>query len=152
MVLGLLLGWPTILWGLGSSHCCVGFVYSGGFLAATWVVSRWRGLVLSLGVFPFLAIVTWGLACLLGFLILAIPCGETSEASTKLDFRSECGLKLSAHGGNVFDNTLFSLETKMNDLGPTSGSQITKINGCLERCKERPKLIILMEMLANDIE
>lgn len=34
----------------------------------------------------------------------------------------------------------------------TGGSRIMKINGCLERCSERLKLVIPPELIAEDIE
>ena len=37
-------------------------------------------------------------------------------------------------------------------MGALNASRITKTNGCLERCKERPKLVIPVEMIAEDVE
>ena len=61
--------------------------------------------------------------------------GETSRAEPGLSFHEVVGTNI-----GVMDSSL---------LG---GSRITKINGCLERCKERPKLVIPFEMIAEDVE
>ena len=37
-------------------------------------------------------------------------------------------------------------------MGPYNGSRIMKTNGCLERCKEREKLVVLVEMIMEDVE
>ena len=46
----------------------------------------------------------------------------------------------------------FSQNTGVMDSSSPGGSWITKINGYLERCKERPKLVIPFEMIAEDVE
>lgn len=78
--------------------------------------------------------------------------GETSGANPMMDFQSAFGSKPLSQGTKVFENNLFALNQELNGSGSSGGSKIMKINGCLERCKERSKLVILMEMLADDIE
>ncbi|XP_059068347.1 uncharacterized protein LOC131858890 [Cryptomeria japonica] len=52
----------------------------------------------------------------------------------------------------TFDNKLFNSNPGNVDLGPSNGSRIMKTNGCLERCKERPKVVVPVEMIADDVE
>ena len=61
--------------------------------------------------------------------------GETSKAEPGLSFHEAVGMNI-----GVMDSSL------------QGGSRITKINGFLERCKERPKLVIPFEMIAKDVE
>ena len=61
--------------------------------------------------------------------------GETSRAEPGLSFHEVVGMNT-----GVMDSSL------------PGGSRITKINGFLERCKERPKLVIPFEMIAKDVE
>jgi hypothetical protein len=61
--------------------------------------------------------------------------GETSRVEPGLSFHEVVGMNT-----GVMDSSL------------PGGSRITKINGCLERCKERPKLVIPFEMIAEDVE
>ena len=61
--------------------------------------------------------------------------GETSRAEPGLSFHEAVGMNTS-----VMDSSL------------PGGSRIKKINGFLERCKERPKLVIPFEMIAEDVE
>lgn len=69
-----------------------------------------------------------------------------------MDFRASIGSKFSSQGMKTFDNNLFAQNTRTVDLGLANGSRIMKINGCLERCKERPKLVVPSEMIAEDVE
>lgn len=77
---------------------------------------------------------------------------ESSGVCPKMDFRSTFGSKPSLQGSKVFENNLFSVELEKVETGSIGGPRILKINGCLERCKERPNVVILMEMLAEDID
>ena len=61
-------------------------------------------------------------------------------------------MHLPNQGARVFDNVLYSQSSGATESNPSGGSRITKINGCLERCKERPKLLIPYEMIAEDVE
>ena len=61
--------------------------------------------------------------------------GEMSRAEPRLSFHEVVGMN-----------------TGVMDLSLPGGSRITKINGFLERCKERPKLVIPFEMIVEDVE
>ena len=78
--------------------------------------------------------------------------GEVTMKSPRMDFWAALGPKFPNHGMKTFDNNLFALNSETADLGLSNGSKITKTNGCLERCKERPKLIVSAEMIADDVE
>ena len=78
--------------------------------------------------------------------------GETAGKSSQMDFRAAVGSKVSNQGMKTFDNNLFVSKPGSADLGASNASRITKTNGCLERCKERSKLVILVEMIAEDVE
>lgn len=65
-----------------------------------------------------------------------------SEASPSMDFRAALDSKSPNHGVKTFDNNLFAPDSGVAGAGVSNGSQISKFNGCLERCKERPKLVI----------
>ncbi|XP_059076672.1 uncharacterized protein LOC131875950 [Cryptomeria japonica] len=78
--------------------------------------------------------------------------GDSSRGGPGMDFRLAFGSKPSTLGTKVFDNNLFASDQEMNSSGLSGGPRVTKINGCLERCKERLKLVIPMELLADDIE
>lgn len=78
--------------------------------------------------------------------------GDSSGVCPKMDFRSAVGSKPSLQGSKVFDNNLFSVEPEKAMSRSAGGLRIPKINGCLERCAERPNVVIPMEMLAEDID
>lgn len=75
--------------------------------------------------------------------------GYVSKDQSALDFHAAVGSKPPPQGMKTFNNNLYS-----SDVGSSSAgsSRILKINGCLERCSERPKLIIPPEMIAEDVE
>ena len=62
------------------------------------------------------------------------------------------GPKYSNQGMKTFDNNLFVPNSRNADLGASNGSRIMKTNGCLQRCKERPKLVIPVVMIVEDVE
>ena len=78
--------------------------------------------------------------------------GEPSRAEPGLSFPEAVGMNAAGQEVRAFENALFSQNTGVMDSSSPGGSQITKINGCLERCKERPKLVIPFEMIAEDVE
>ena len=78
--------------------------------------------------------------------------GETAVLSPRMDFWAALGPRYSNQGMKTFDNNLFTPNSENVDLGLSNGSRITKTNGCLERCKERPKPVIPVEMIADDVE
>ena len=77
---------------------------------------------------------------------------ETTVLSPRMDFWVALGPKYSNQGMKTFDNNLFTPNFGNVDLGLSNGSRISKTNGCLERCKERPKLVVSAEMIADDVE
>ena len=77
---------------------------------------------------------------------------EMAGKSSQMDFRVVVGSKVSNQGMKTFDNNLFVLKSGSANFGASNASRITKTNGCLERCKERPKLVIPVEMIAEDVE
>lgn len=82
-----------------------------------------------------------------------MPIRESSGASPKMDFRSAAvGANSPSHALKVFNNNLFSPDLGLVGSGLSGGTWITKINGCLECCEERPKLVIPLEMIAEDID
>ena len=79
--------------------------------------------------------------------------GSTDERmgrGPQMDFRAAIGSASSNQGMKTFDNNLFAPNNA--DLGPSNGSRVSKTNGCLEKCKERPKLVIPVAMIAEDVE
>ena len=78
--------------------------------------------------------------------------GETATKSPCMNFREALGPKVLNQGMKTFDNNLFIQNSETVDAGPSNGSRIAKTNGCLERCKERPKLVVPVEMIADDVE
>ena len=78
--------------------------------------------------------------------------GEPSRDEPGLSFHEVVGMNTTGQEVRAFENALFSQNTSVMDLSSLGGSQITKINGCLKRCKERPKLVIKFEMIAEDVE
>ena len=78
--------------------------------------------------------------------------GEPSRASPFVETIEKMDSTNLGFEARVFENALFSqhMDTSVSSL--PGGSRITKINGCLERCKERPKLVIPFEMIAEDVE
>ena len=78
--------------------------------------------------------------------------GDPSKAEPGLSFHEVVGMNMADQEGRAFENALFSQNTGVMDSSLSGGSRITKINGCLERCKERPKLVIPFEMIAEDVE
>lgn len=75
--------------------------------------------------------------------------GEALKAPPAMDFRATVGSKSPSQSMKTFNNNLFSLDSGSGSAG---GSWIAKINGCLERCSERPRLVIPPEMIAKDVE
>ena len=77
---------------------------------------------------------------------------ETSKVEPGLSFHEAVGMNMVGQEVKAFENALFSQNIGVMDSNSVGGSWITKINGCLERCKERPKLVIPFEMIAEDVE
>lgn len=73
--------------------------------------------------------------------------GEALKASLDMDFRAMMGLKSPSQNVKTFDNNLFASDSRAGSAG---GSWISKINGYLERCSERPRLIIPPKMIVED--
>ncbi|XP_057817558.2 uncharacterized protein LOC131030678 [Cryptomeria japonica] len=78
--------------------------------------------------------------------------GEPPRAVPGSKFQEAVGMNVPGQEARVFENALFSQNTGATDPGSPVGSRITKINECLERCKDRPKLVIPFEMIAEDVE
>lgn len=78
--------------------------------------------------------------------------GETPREVPSSKFHEAVAMNLPGQEARVFENALLSQNTGATDPGSPMGSRITKINGCLERCKDRPKLVIPFEMIAEDVE
>ena len=123
----------------------------------TFVVPAVRGGRFTVGVivvFPFregvFLSISLVLICCLG--IITESKDEMSVRSTHLDFRAVIGPKYLNQGMKTFDNNLFVPNFGNADLGPSNGSRITKTNGCLERCKEKSKMVIPAAMIAKDVE
>ncbi|XP_059066210.1 uncharacterized protein LOC131857552 [Cryptomeria japonica] len=53
---------------------------------------------------------------------------------------------------STFNNSLFAADPGMDGARFPSGSWITKVNGCLEWCKVRPKFVVPPKMIADDID
>ena len=68
--------------------------------------------------------------------------GEPSRAEPGLSFHEAVGMNTAGQEARAFENALFSQNIGVMDSSSPGGSRITKINGCLKRCKERPKLVI----------
>ena len=77
---------------------------------------------------------------------------EPSRAEPGLSFHEALGMNTVGQEARVFENALFSQNIGVMDSSSPGGSRITKINGYLERCKKRPKLVIPFEMIAEDVE
>lgn len=75
--------------------------------------------------------------------------GEASKVPHNIELRAVGGLKPPSHNLKTYDNNLFALESEAGNAG---GSQISKINGCLEKCSERPRVSIPPEMIAKDVD
>ncbi|XP_057866241.2 receptor-like protein EIX1 [Cryptomeria japonica] len=75
--------------------------------------------------------------------------GEASKAPHDLELRAAGGLKPTCHNLKTYDNNLFASEFRAGNIG---GLRISKINGCLEKCSERPRVIIPPEMIAEDVD
>lgn len=83
---------------------------------------------------------------------MSIARGDASRVSPCMDFRAALGSKSPSKGTKTFVNNLFDPDLGIVSASMSNGSWILKINGCLERCKERLKLLIPLEMITNDVE
>lgn len=78
--------------------------------------------------------------------------GGASRASPAVVLHDMEDLNMPGQEARVFENTIFSQNTDATDSCLPRGSRITKINGCLECCKERPRLVIPFEMIIEDVK
>lgn len=88
-----------------------------------------------------------------GFCVfLAMGTNETFGYTTTLDFRTPLGTKSPSPLMRVVENNLFHNDSRVGRFAPSQGPQIPKINGCLERCKERLVLVIQPKSIVEDVE
>lgn len=66
-----------------------------------------------------------------------------------MEFCAAVGSKHPLQNMKTFFNNIFSLDPGSESA---SSSLLMKINGCLKRCSERPKLVIPPKMIVEDIE
>ncbi|XP_059076969.1 uncharacterized protein LOC131876167 [Cryptomeria japonica] len=83
---------------------------------------------------------------------MAFSKGEAFGVTPVLNLHASINSMSPKDGMSTFNNSLFAVEPGMDGVGLPSGSWITKVNGCLERCKVRPKFVVPPEMITDDID